>query len=66
MNDINSDRFCLLITMATEEENTELIDQQGQHGHGYRLELAYGMDLGSTRATLAKNVKKLQLHGEIL
>ena len=52
--------------MATEEKITELLDQQGQRGHGYRLELAYGMDLGSTRATLAKEVKKLQLHGEIL
>ena len=52
--------------MAAEEENTELVDQQGQHGHGYGLELAYGMDLGSTRATLVKEIKKLQLHGEIL
>ena len=52
--------------MAAEEENTELVDQQGQHGHGYGLELVYGMDLGSTRATLAKEIKKLQLHGEIL
>ena len=51
--------------MAAEEENTELVDQQGQHGHGYGLELAYGMDLGSTTATLAKEIKKLQLHGEI-
>ena len=31
--------------MAAEEENTELVDQ---HGHGYGLDLAYGMDLGST------------------
>ena len=52
--------------MAAEEKNTELVDQQGQHGHGYGLELAYGMDLGSTRATLVKEIKKLQLHGEIL
>ena len=52
--------------MAAEEENTELVDQQGQHRHGYGLELAYGMDLGSTKATLAKEIKKLQLHGEIL
>ena len=51
--------------MAAEEENTESVDQQGQHGHGYGLELAYGMDLGSTTATLAKEIKKLQLHGEI-
>ena len=52
--------------MAAEEENTELVDQQGQQGHGYGLELAYGMDLGSTTATLAKEIKKLQLCGEIL
>ena len=52
--------------MAAEEENTELVDQQGQHGHGYGLELAYGMDLGRKRKTLAKEIQKLQLHGEIL
>ena len=56
----------MLITLPAEEENTELVDQQGQHGHGYGLELAYGMDLGSTRATLVKGIKKLQPHGEIL
>ena len=42
--------------MAAEEENTELLDQQGQHGYRYRLELEYGMDLGITRATLAKEI----------
>ena len=52
--------------MAAERENTELVDQQGQYGQGYELELAYRMDLGSTMATLAKRIKKLQLHGEIL
>ena len=45
--------------MAAEEENTELVDQQGQHGHGYGLELTYGMDLGSTRATLVKGNKEI-------
>ena len=52
--------------MAAEEENTELVNQQGQHGHGYGLELAHEKDLGSTKATLAKEIKRLQLHGEIL
>ena len=52
--------------MAAEEENTELVDQQRQHEHGYGLELAYGMDLGSTKATLTKEIKKSQLHGELL
>ena len=52
--------------MAAEEKNTELVYQQGQYGQGYGLELAYGMDLGSTKATLAKEIKKFQLDGEIL
>ena len=66
LNDINFDRFCELITKVAEEENTELVDQQGPHGHGYGLESAYEKDLGSTKATLAKEIKRLQLHGEIL
>ena len=52
--------------MAAEDENAKLLDQQGLHGHGYGLELAYGIDFGSTKVTLGKEIKKLQLHGEIL
>ena len=52
------------MTMATEEENVEL----GHHQrlHRYRLGLAYGTDLECTKTTLAKEIKKLQFHGEIL
>ena len=53
--------------MSAEEENTELIDSQGQHRHAYGFELPYGMDLGSFQIpTLGNVIKKLQLHLDIL